>query len=283
MNYIIIDVSYLIFYRYFALLQWWKMAKPEEPIDNPIENKEFVDKFRKTIQESVETIKKNLKLHTNRRQNPPVKVIMARDCPRKEIWRMKLYPEYKGTREKDDTFMGGPFFSMVYKEKLLYNTECKDILYEPHLEADDIIAITTNYLKNSPDTEKIYIIANDMDYLQLCSENCHVVNLKKQYLMENKKAYPQADKNLMVKIILGDKSDNIEPVFKRCSIKQAEMLYDNQELLQERLKQENAYEKIQLNSTLIDFNEIPIDYKARVFTKLETIFNTNKVNCNDGI
>ena len=28
-NYILIDLSYFIFYRYFALIQWWKMAKQE--------------------------------------------------------------------------------------------------------------------------------------------------------------------------------------------------------------------------------------------------------------
>ena len=70
MNYILIDTSYLIFYRYFALIQWWKVAKPEQELGNPAENQEFRDKFKKIMIESVETIKKNLKLHTNKRQSP---------------------------------------------------------------------------------------------------------------------------------------------------------------------------------------------------------------------
>ena len=35
MNYILIDTSYLIFYRYFALLQWWRVAHPDDDLGNP--------------------------------------------------------------------------------------------------------------------------------------------------------------------------------------------------------------------------------------------------------
>ena len=47
-NFVLIDGSYYIFYRFFALLNWWKLARKDEPIDNPGENEEF---------------KKNLNLH----------------------------------------------------------------------------------------------------------------------------------------------------------------------------------------------------------------------------
>ena len=30
-NYILIDGSYFVFYRYYALLNWWKLAKKEIP------------------------------------------------------------------------------------------------------------------------------------------------------------------------------------------------------------------------------------------------------------
>ena len=36
-----------------------------------------------------------------------------------------------------------------------------------------------------------------MDYLQLCSVKCDIVNLKMQRLIENKKSYPDADKNFI--------------------------------------------------------------------------------------
>ena len=37
-NIILIDLSYFIFYRYYALVQWWKLAKPDNELGNPIEN-----------------------------------------------------------------------------------------------------------------------------------------------------------------------------------------------------------------------------------------------------
>ena len=46
-NIILIDLSYFIFYRYYALVQWWKLAKPDNELGNPIENLEFVEKFKK--------------------------------------------------------------------------------------------------------------------------------------------------------------------------------------------------------------------------------------------
>ena len=49
-NYILIDTSYFIFYRYYALINWWKMAKKDEPqLLDPFLSEEFVQKFRKTF------------------------------------------------------------------------------------------------------------------------------------------------------------------------------------------------------------------------------------------
>ena len=59
MIYLILDTSYIIFYRYYALLQWWKIAKSDEELGNPNENPEFIEKFDKTFIESINNIKKN--------------------------------------------------------------------------------------------------------------------------------------------------------------------------------------------------------------------------------
>ena len=37
-TFIFVDGSYYNFYRYFALMQWWKNAYPEEPLDDPNQN-----------------------------------------------------------------------------------------------------------------------------------------------------------------------------------------------------------------------------------------------------
>ena len=109
MNYLLLDTSYIIFYRYFALLQWWKLAKKDIALpENPSECPEFVEKFTKLFLEQINTIKKKLKIHKEE-----CKVIAARDCPRKEIWRNELFPQYKESRYKDDAFMEGEFLYLL--------------------------------------------------------------------------------------------------------------------------------------------------------------------------
>ena len=44
---IFIDGSYYIFYRYYALLNWWKFQNPDsDNFDNLHENDDFVNKFQ---------------------------------------------------------------------------------------------------------------------------------------------------------------------------------------------------------------------------------------------
>ena len=111
-TFIFIDGSYFCFYRYHSLLNWWKNAYPEEPLTDPFQNQKFVDKFIKTFIENVEEIPKKLGLHKDKFK--PI-IIVGKDCKREQIWRTKLFPEYKGTRVKEDGFMGGPFFKMACK------------------------------------------------------------------------------------------------------------------------------------------------------------------------
>ena len=45
-NYVFIDGSYFIFFRYYALLNWWKLARKDVELGEPIENEEFVERFK---------------------------------------------------------------------------------------------------------------------------------------------------------------------------------------------------------------------------------------------
>ena len=142
--FILVDTSYWIFYRYFAIIQWWGHSNPESPLTNPYENEEFVEKFMKTFSESLAGFKKKQKIHKKKST-----IISVRDCPRKDIWRNALYSEYKGSRTKDDGFNGGPFFKHIYQDnnKLLYEAGANAVLQFPNLEADDIIALTKNHIR----------------------------------------------------------------------------------------------------------------------------------------
>ena len=252
--FILVDTSYWIFYRYFAIVQWWGHSNPESPLSIPYENEEFVEKFIKTFSESLTTFKKKQKIHKKK-----TTIIAVRDCPRKDIWRNKLFTEYKGTRDKGEEFNGGPFFKHIYQDnnKLLYEAGVNSVLQFPNLEADDIIALTKNHIRNKYNDAQIYIIANDHDYLQLLDEHTEIVNFQNKFLKEAKKVFSEPQKNLFYKIVLGDKSDNIMPIFKKCGPKTCEKYYENNELFLEALKKENAYEKYELNKKLVDFRELP--------------------------
>ena len=260
--FILVDTSYWIFYRYFAIIQWWKHANSEIDLNNnPYENEEFVEKFIKTFVESLETFKKKQKLHKQRsKPATPCTIIAARDCPRKEIWRNKFYNAYKETRDKDDSFMGGPFFKHVYKDsnQLLQDAGVNHVLQFPNLEGDDIIAICKKQIRQKYPDALIIILANDHDYCQLLDDYTQIINFQNKNLNESKKVFAEADKNLFYKIVLGDKSDNILPIFKKCGPKTCEKYYLNKELFLEALQKETgAQEKYELNKKLIDFNEIP--------------------------
>jgi 5'-3' exonuclease len=56
---------------------------------------------------------------------------------------------------------------------------------------------------------------------------------------------------------MGDSSDNIPSVIKKCGPKTALKCFENPEYFEERLKKENAYDIYERNKTLVDFNNIP--------------------------
>lgn len=251
MNFILIDGSYFVFHRYHALLTWCKHAQKDDMFNSPSESEEFIGKFRKTFVEKVKDIPKKLKLKESI-------IIVGKDCPRKDIWRMDIYPEYKGTRVNDDKFMGDIFFGMAYNENLFIEGGAKAILSCPRLEADDCIALTAKHIIEKHPDSTVWIIANDMDYLQLCSDKIKLINLQFKYLKDGKNSTGNSEKDLFCKIVSGDKSDNIPPIHSKCGIKTAIKYYENPDILNKKL-QENSKIKdvLERNKIIIDFNNIP--------------------------
>ena len=252
MNFILIDGSYFIFYKFYALLNWWKLAKDQDNIDDFIDLNEFKEKFIKTFSDKLNEIEKKLKIKNS------IKIV-AKDCPRSEIWRNKYVDNYKDNRNDKKNAYCKKFFTLVYKEKLFEKNNIKTILKHKNLEADDCIAITTKYIIEKYKNSNVWIIANDMDYLQLSNERVNIINLKYVNLSNQKSSTGDAKCDKFCKIICGDKSDNIKGIFNKCGIKTALKLYNNQELFKEKLKNKDVYNKYKLNKKLIDFDEIPPD------------------------
>lgn len=253
-NFVLIDGSYFVFYRYFALNLWWKNAKSgEKPDISCNDDPEFIDKFKKTFASRIAEMDECLGI-------PHSIKLVGKDCKRSDIWRNRLYPGYKITRTKDDEFGVGRFFQLTYEEKLFEATGVDAILSYDHLEADDCIAITTKHLRLTYPNAHIWIIASDMDYLQLSDSHVHLRNLKYQDLCKSKNSTGDPEQDLFCKIVAGDKSDNIHSIFKKCGIKTARKYYKDQELFYKMVDETPRAEELYgLNRTLVDFEYIPYD------------------------
>ena len=264
-NFVLIDGSYFIFFRYYALVQWWKVAK-KEPQENFQECPEFIEKFKKTFSEKFNDIEKKLKI-----ENPIY--IVGKDCPRETIWRNELFNAYK-THRVSEPFIKH-FFKMAYNEELFINMNCNIISY-PSLEADDCIALTIKRIQELylEDDVMIYIITSDMDYLQLACGNVKIYNLKYTQLIESKTSTGNAEKDLFCKIVMGDKSDGIQGIFSKCGIKTAIKCFEDPEFFEKKLNETPcSREKFENNKNLIDFNYIPEElvnkFKENILNQLQ--------------
>lgn len=262
MKVLIIDLSYYNFYRYYATIQWYKCAHPEDNYEPGYDwsiNVIFMEKFEKMFLNNITKFKKKFK---------PDKIILARDCPRKEIWRMGLYPGYKGTREasfKKNKFMGGPVFQFVYQNILqkILSDSCK-VYKVDNLEGDDLIYLSTQKILSTNQEAIISIISSDHDLLQI-KDGSENINLYKANLKcYSDKSYGSADLDCFAKAILGDNSDNIPRVFNRCGKKTMLKLYEDKSLLEEKFKkEEGSKERYNLNRQLVDFSYIPKELQMK--------------------
>ena len=246
---IFIDGSYFCFYRYYSIMNWWKNAHKDEPLDSPIDNPLFVEKFKKTFIQSIKEIGSRLGIGGNHR------IVVGKDCPRANIWRTALYPAYKANRPHDDAFLGGPFFKMAYDE-LFTAAGVSQVLSHPALEADDCIALSVRHILETVSDSKIYVITSDKDYLQLVCDRVEIYNAAFKRLVSHPHG---AACDLFCKIVMGDVSDNIKSVLKKCGPKTALKCYEDRAYFEARLKAENAYEVLEFNTTLVDFGRIPAD------------------------
>jgi len=125
----------------------------------------------------------------------------------------------------------------------------------PTAEADDVVAILKTHIRKQQPTKQIVIVTNDHDYLQLLDEYTILINLKHKLLSE--KSLGSREKDLNMKIILGDSADNIPKSIPRCGKKTALTLVNNPEQLQKKLENQEIFKQYSLNQLLIDFDFIP--------------------------
>jgi 5'-3' exonuclease len=239
---LLVDTSFWLYYRFFALRNWYRRAYPDitnQPNfnleHNWLKDEIFITKYKKLFIDNIKSICKKYKtVLTN--------VVFCIDCPHKDIWRLEENKDYKGTRldsHLKNEFNAYNLFTHIKKHYLpelqvLYGIK---IFFNNKCEADDIIGHFAPYLINN-NFNMVFILANDNDYLQICSEKIIMINGNTKNIISTTKAKISNNtieenditvnicmdvevedtnygvKYLIKKILLGDSSDNI----KCCSI-----------------------------------------------------------------
>lgn len=262
---LLIDTSYYVFYRYFATFNWYRRQNGNENVSAAtiMTDETFVDKYTKMFEKTFTELCKKYKVvdYSN--------VIFVKDCSRENIWRHKHYDAYKATRDDKSQHFNKEIFPLTY-QRILPDMQAKfGICTYGHycLEADDVIAVITNQLLDTTVAD-IAIITNDNDYIQLLnhpslanmvgSRMC-IRNLQDKDICVRVGCTP--DIYCKVKKILGDKSDNIPPITKKCGDKTAYKLATCEDALHKLLETSPAAKaQYELNEILVDFACIPVEY-----------------------
>jgi 5'-3' exonuclease len=270
---LLIDTSYYVFYRYFATFNWYKRQLPQDVelnVNTIMIEPVFVEKYKKMFEKTLNDL---CKLHKIESYN---NVVFVKDCARDHIWRHKHINVYKATRDDKSRTFNREVFPYTYQTLLpsLQDTYKFQVFGHYSLEADDVAALVTMHLFDSYES-KVVIITNDNDYIQLMTypqassqSSLQIRNLQGKNICERTGCSPEH--YMKIKKILGDKSDNIPPITKKCGDKTAFKLALHPEQL-ENLFTINPQARTQynLNELLTDFKFIPETLKQDVIAKLD--------------
>lgn len=279
-NIILVDSSYTSFHRFFATMRWFSLAKKEEykkyKDDKNYDwstNEIFFEKYKKMYLESI------IKLVTKKNFDNSI-IIFCLDCKQDNIWRNKYKDDYKGGRQ--DLSLKYNFkkvFKKTYENyipKLVKENGNIFLIKKNHIEADDIIALCTRYIRHKHPEKYIYLISGDQDFYQLGYDNLYFADYKKKDLLQFTKK--EAKNQLYLKVINGDCSDNIPSIFpKELKIpnKRRKLIRESKKELVKYLKEYPQANKIyKLNKFLIDFKNIPKKYHSNIYKRIKFILKT---------
>jgi len=211
----------------------------------------------------------------------PTRVVIAIDS--KGSWRKDVFGAYKAHRklQKSKVELNREKFFPIIDDLLegmqsLFSNMF--FLKVEHMEADDIIATLCNKVYNKIQNE-VVIISTDSDLNQLLRH-------------KNVKQYDPGKKDFVrsinpirakeIKILSGDKSDNIPPIKRLVGPKKAEKILDEGimtyiDTLETEEEQKLILENYNMNKTLIDLDEIPKEYSDKILNNY-TSYETSPLN-----
>ena len=197
------------------------------------------------------------------KQHTPDRVIWVEDS---ESWRKELCPEYKANRaaKREQSVVNFDVFFPVATEFFETLHKCfRNIPFirVPRAEADDCIA---TIVKNKPEWD-IINISSDKDFYQLFKyANYSQYDAVKHEFVQ----CLNPEHALLLKIITGDKSDNIAGL--KRGIGPVKALKIINEDVYKWVEEENLKEKYELNTKLISFNCIPKEIELDIMKALDS-------------
>lgn len=241
---ILLDSGYILCQRYFATTRYLSFQD-----DNKDINVEAA--FRKHLTDKFNKYKQKLKGD----------LFLCKDMSTSSVWRTALYPEYKGLRQESIDLK--PFMKIMYDVCRQMNIY---IIELPRAEADDIIALSVKALRSITGNQ-IVIITSDRDFIQLTkSENVFIKDANMKPMN-----YGDPYIELWVKILMGDKSDNIPPVFPKCGKKTALALAMDEQKRDEMIKKKDCHSQLAKNFALISMEAIPEEFSIAYHEKYKWI------------
>ena len=267
---VIIDGGYFIFFRFYATKLWYTKAHSDSPIEDGewIDSEIFMNMFKKQIPLSIISIGKTFNSSVS-------DVIFAVDSPRSTLWRKTdLFEQYKEGRKEVKGI--GPIIKIGLE--CIRNMALKPkMIKASNSEADDVIAVLCEEMSKTKPNKDIVLITSDKDMDQL-------LKFKQVSINRLGKGFPPAKKSeidphitLRLKILLGDKSDNIQSVFTKQEIRKIgkekinEIAQTEESILSFLNDNQEYLEKYNYNKRLIDMTMIPSEIKEAILQSYKEV------------
>jgi 5'-3' exonuclease len=262
-----IDLSYFVFYRFFALVNWYRLSSSSDDaaldISQVHEDPVFLEKFKRICGDTIAKIHKQKGVRADR-------VWLASDCSRGAIWRHALFSGYKAKRDTASRKFNSQIFTYMFDDVLpsILAKHPYHLISVDNAEADDIIGVMKTRLRRENPELPVFILTNDKDYIQLHDEYTSIFNLQGKLLAP----VVTSAVDLQWKVLTGDSSDNIPSVFPRAQKKRLQAYIDDPALLARHLSEDpHAAQRYERNRALIDMARIPADILEKMDPAWEVV------------
>ena len=291
---VVIDGSYFEYVNLFASVKTFTEKYPEDasywikPADEcdqkNLPNILNCDTYKKCLKQQVmwklenveDVVKSNFQAEVD--ECDEIDIVFAMDDKLSHSFRKTLYPEYKAHRALvKRQFQLQPIkdyiVDVIFKELDVEHEHGYHLVKVEGAEGDDVIATTIMRLRDN--YVGMVLIASDHDFLQI--DGLREFDLfGKEAKRDLGGEIVSAKDYLVGKILMGDRSDNIQQVFLRCGPKTALKWTKDKDALKKTLKEDHSLAaRYLLNKKMIDFNSIPQELSDKILESVNTALYKN--------